>query len=93
MKQPEITIDYDGKYPNLCSGTLIIFIDGKKWIFPDYCLISGGFVSFDEDWDGHVATGPWEISKWPENFPEEYKANVVEKINEKIPYGCCGGCL
>ena len=24
---PTITIEYDGKYPNLCSGTLIVYIN------------------------------------------------------------------
>ena len=44
-----IKIDYNGKYPNLCSGKLIATIDDVKYSFPDYCMVSGRGVSFDED--------------------------------------------
>ena len=35
-------ISYDGEYPNLCSGTLILNLNGKDVVFPNYCLSSGG---------------------------------------------------
>lgn len=88
-----ILIWYKGKYPNLCSGELIININGIPWVFPDYCLVSGGSVSFDEDWQEEVTRGDWSIGEWPENFPEEWKSVVLEKINNEIPHGCCGGCV
>ena len=89
----EIIVEYNGAYPNLCSGKLIVTIDRQRYVFPDYCLVSGGSVWFDENWDEHVETGEWSIDKWPENFPEELKGAVVEAINENIPHGCCGGCV
>jgi len=88
-----IIIYYDGKYPNLCSGNLTVTIDGIVWDFPDYCMCTGGSVWFDKEWNDYVAEGEWSISTWPENFPEELKEIVVEKINEEIPHGCCGGCV
>ena len=88
-----IKIQYSGEYPNLCSGTLVVFIDDKKWTFPDYCLSSGGGVSFTDAWDEIVEKGEWSISKWPEGFPEKYKDMVLEKVNEDIEHGCCGGCV
>jgi hypothetical protein len=88
MRSKKIVIDYDGSYPNLCSGTLIVYIDGKRWDFPDYCLRSGG--GLNEDYDPYI--GDWSLSAFPEGFPEILKEEVVEAINSEIPYGCCGGC-
>jgi hypothetical protein len=88
-----IKIKYDGDYPNLCSGTLVVFIDDKEWIFPSHSLSSGGCVSFDENWSEEVDQGPWTISEWPEGFPEDLKWEVLTSINEEINWGCCGGCV
>ena len=90
-----IKIEYDGKWPNLCRGNLTAVIDGKKWVFPKYCLMSGGSVSFDNDWREHVTSGPWSIEEdqWPEGFPVELKIATLEAINQELPHGCCGGCV
>ena len=85
---------YDGEYPNLCSGKLIVEIDGKEWVFPGHCMVSGGAVWLSDDWsEEYVEEGPWEISDWPDGFPEEYKKAVLEKVNSEIEWGCCGGCI
>ncbi len=86
-------IKYDGAYPNLCSGTLIVIIDEKEWLFPAFCMISGGSVSFDSDWCENVSSGSWSISEWPEGFPEDLKTDVVEAVNDVVSQGCCGGCV
>jgi len=88
-----IQIEYDGEYPNLCSGKLVVAIDGVRYEFPSHCLSSGGSVWFDDDWKEHVESGPWSICEWPQDFPENLKAAVIEAVNENIEYGCCGGCL
>ncbi len=88
-----IEIKYNGSYPNLCSGELIVIIDSKEYKFPNYCLSSGGSAYFTGDWDDIIEYGKWSISKWPENFPENLKDPVLEKVNDEIPWGCCGGCL
>jgi len=88
-----ITISYDGSYPNLCSGTLIVYIDNKEWRFPSYCLESGGGVWFDDNKDEHVEHGRWTVSDWPDDFPDEYKKAVTNEINCNIKHGCCGGCI
>ena len=89
----EIKIEYDGAYPNLCSGKLIATIDGKRWEFPDYCMSPGGSVWFDDDWCEHVEQGPWSISDWPQGFPEELKGELVDAVNENVTWGNCGGCV
>ena len=85
------TIEYDGKYPNLCSGTLKIKIGGKEWCL-EGCLCSGGYVNFSENWEEDVGEGPWDLD-FPDDFPEKYKDYILEKINDEIPWGCCGGCV
>jgi hypothetical protein len=90
---PNIKIKYDGSYPNLCSGTLKVTIGSTKWVFPSHCLSSGGYVHFDDDWNEDVGEGPWTICQWPKGFPEEYKERVIDAVNSKITWGCCGGCI
>ena len=88
-----VTIEYDGKFPNLCRGNLVVTVDGKRYAFSPYCLSSGGSVLFDDEWNEEVNEGPWNISEWPSDFPDEYKQAVVDAVNESIPHGCCGGCV
>jgi hypothetical protein len=89
----KIEIKYNGSYPNLCRGKLTVIIDGIVWDFPDYCLESGGSVSFDSEWHEVVSSGNWDVGKWPDNFPDNVKPAVLSAINEEIPLGCCGGCV
>lgn len=99
-------VSYDGRFPCLCMGTLVLKIDGveakfhysfnnkNKGEYSDFWT-SGGHVSFDEDWNEDVSTGEWSFSPTP-SFPEELKAIGAELIavfNENVPYGCCGGCV
>jgi hypothetical protein len=88
-----IKISYNGKYPCLCSGKLVVEIDGKIWDFGDYCLESGGRVWFDKDWRDHVEEGRWNVHNWPEGFPVELKEAVIDAVNAEVPHGCCGGCV
>lgn len=84
-------VSYDGKWPNLCGGNLVLKIDGKTVEFPEYCMCSGGSVWFTEDWDANVEYGPWSV-----DVPEEYahlKDEIEACVNENVSYGCCGGCI
>lgn len=81
---------YDGSYPNLCSGTPIIQVNDKVWIFPSHCLSSNGGLTSDYE----PIEGDWKVAQWPEDFPEdnELRELVVEAVNRDIQHGCCGGC-
>lgn len=84
-------VSYDGKFPNLCSGTLVLKIDGIDRVFPEHSMSSGGSVSFDVDWCEHVCHGRWGV-----NVPDDlidHKQEIEDCINENVPYGCCGGCV
>jgi hypothetical protein len=88
----DIKIEYDGRFPNLCSGHLKVTIDGREWDFGKYCMTSGGSVSFDQNWSEHITSGPWSVA-FPEEFPDDYKDTILYLINLRIPHGCCGGCV
>ena len=84
-------VSYDGKFPNLCSGVLVLRIDGEIVEFPKYCMASGGSVWFDEDWGENVCCGAWAV-----DVPEQYanlKKEIEACVNENVPWGCCGGCI
>ncbi len=90
----DIKVEYNGSYPNFCSGDLIVIIDGVSWEFPDHCLRSGGGVSlYPDEGEDEVWQGEWSISDWPEEFPEELKEVVLDAVNEQVSHGCCGGCI
>ena len=49
-------VSYNGKYPNLCRGTLIIKVNGKEAVLKN-CLYSGGRCGFDQKRNEHIKTG------------------------------------
>ena len=89
MKKRLKFVSYDGSYPNLCSGTLVMELDGNKIIFPNHCLDSGGYI---ENWENCVE-GEWTITKFPEGFPKELEKEAENIVNNNVPHGCCGGCI
>ncbi len=87
-------ISYNGKWPNLCSGTLKFKVNDKEYEL-DNILTSGGTVWLSSDYtSSNVSCGEWSIDA--RNFPEElqsYLADIDSMINSSIPHGCCGGCI
>lgn len=87
-------VSYDGAFPNLCNGTLVIRVDGKEYSLEPYVLESGGSVSFDDEWNEEVTQGPWKVDS--DYLPEElkpFKAEITELVNDNVEFGCCGGCV
>lgn len=86
-------ISYDGAWPNLCRGTLVVEKDGKQYSMYGV-LISGGNVSFDADWEANVEEGDWPIDRnalAPE-LQDDWR-ELESLVNDEIPHGCCGGCI
>lgn len=80
-------ISYDGHYPNLCSGTLVFEVNGKKFSLQD-CLQSNGSC----DWMSEETTQrPWTVVIPPELA--QYAVEISNMVNANIPWGCCGGCI
>lgn len=93
-------VGYNGKYPNLCRGTLTLKIDGKFVRFGmqekhSSFWSSGGECGFRGDYtDAYINEGEWIINA--DDLPDEYRRYATEidiVFNENVPYGCCGGCL
>lgn len=108
MKDIEF-VSYDGAFPNLCSGKLVLRIDGEERTF-DRTLISGGKVWFDDNWSDHVEEGEWrlEVEAVGDNqyilgpfyapnkdvvFTSAEIERITSLVNENVEYGCCGGCV
>ncbi len=101
-------IAYDGIYPALCLGTLILKINGKMTIFGESgsnkykgeeihprFWSSGGSCGFSDDYsERYVGYGMWKIDyeDIPDKF-KEYAEEIDNVFNENVPCGCCGGCL
>ena len=91
-KYPHVEfISYDGKFPNLCSGELILLINGIKHKFPLYCMSSGGKIWFDNNYNEHIEYGEWSVDV-PKEL-KEYEEEINYCVNEHVVHGCCGGCI
>lgn len=94
-------VSYDGKYPCLCTGTLVLEINGVNYSFgvegqfPRFWL-SGGTckLSAFRDWKGKVTRGEWIIreDKIPKQL-RQYASEIDEVFNNNVTHGCCGGCI
>jgi len=85
-----IKVTYDGKYPNACSGALIINKDGVEIYNEIHRCHSTGSVWFDKEWSEHVECGElvWEDA---DKFDEDVQ-DAVEEVLSSISV-CCGGCI
>lgn len=94
-------ISYDGEFPNLCSGELILEINNKEYRFGknyyenknnlEGFWTSGGGIGYEYE----PFQGPWNLVWEDSYYPEEirkYKDILIEVFNENVPHGCCGGC-
>ena len=98
-------ISYDGSWPNLCSGTLELLIDGTKWVFDRYYKapwtdedgnihsskfwISGGCAGVDSDCREYCESGPWELDE--SEIPEQL-ADCSDELIEVFNDNVPWGC-
>ena len=85
-----IRVEYDGCYPNTCSGTLKIFENETEIYSNDFVCHSTGNVWFDEDWNEHVECG--ELL-WYEDEKDKFSKEIQEAVRNKLSEFsvCCGG--
>ena len=96
-------VSYDGKWPNLCSGKLVLEIDGEKISFGHHYFsekddskyssfwCSGGGIN--PNYEG-TYSGEWiiDVEKLPEQY-RKYAKEIDRVFNENVDWGCCGGCI
>ena len=81
-------ISYDGKYPNLCAGTLVFEKDGERHE-EKYCMHSTGGIN--PNYEG-TYSGPWELTGM-DYLNEMERCYLTKLVNENVRHGCCGGCI
>ena len=98
-------VNYNGKFPNLCCGKLIVKIDGKEFSFDsdhedkstyDSFWASSGCCSFNKEWGEILEKGPWKLMAFPDEYPEPIRSclnELIDLFNENVEQGCCGGCI
>lgn len=86
-------VSYDGRYPCLCMGTLVIKVNGKTYRLKN-ALVSGGAVLPNDDFsDMWTVEGEWSVAVYDYPELEPYKEEIARVVNENVEYGCCGGCI
>lgn len=86
-------VSYNGEFPNLCRGELIIRVNGKEYNCGK-CLDSGGECYYDDDLGESVMICKWTVdeSKLPIEIKHLHK-EIEKVVNENVEFGCCGGCF
>lgn len=88
-----ITVDYDGKYPNLCSGIWTITIDEQTFKTEKYdteCFETYGNYSkwsFKENWDvtWYTYEDGLDCSEWIEHIKENDTNGLYSWLVEHFP--------
>lgn len=97
-------VSYNGEFPNLCSGLLVVKIDGKEVKFGGTACTdeykynykkfwrSGGSVKSDDNWNMWTEQGEWELGRIEDEF-KDVAEELIRVFNENVEHGCCGGCI
>ena len=82
-------VSYDGAYPNLCSGTLVLEVDGVVRS-AQYVLVSTGCINWRDD---TVVKGDWVLSADAPQWMRDREKEILAVVNANVRKGCCGGCI
>lgn len=82
-------VSYDGAYPNLCSGTLVLEVDGVKRS-AQHALASTGCINWRDD---TVIKGDRVLSAYAPQWMQGREKEILAVVNANVPKGCCGGCI
>ena len=85
-----VKVEYDGEYPNMCTGTLTIFEDGVQIYSKSSCFENTGKAGFNNNWESQIIKGKL-IWLDADKFSKEISDAVEEKLDEYSV--CCGGCI
>lgn len=86
-------VEYTGKWPCLCHGSLTLKIDGKIYRFGNEEKYPRFWRSGGECYMGDIFQEEWEINYL--ELPEEirkYADEIDSVFNTNVEQGCCGGC-
>lgn len=95
-----ILVNYNGKYPNACIGTLTIMLNGEQVYSSKYECMSTGACNWDSDEKEEIIR--MGLLKWNDDhewqdIPDD--PEIREAITEQVAFVlkqtrvCCGGCI
>lgn len=88
-------VSYDGRYPNFCSGELVLVVNGMTHYFsPRY------YYHQDESHHKSFWSKSWldKESEWETDCLElsellrPYACEIDRIFNDNVEHRCCGGC-
>lgn len=87
-------VSYDGKYPTLCDGRLILKdADTGTFYRLDDVLMCDAYASSPAG-ATKSCTGPWKV--YEDALPKDlipYINEITSIANEYVEHGHCGGCV
>jgi len=95
-------LEYSGAWPNLCSGVLVLQIDGEVYTFGERAPYedetrqfprfwsSGGSVNWDPE---EIVTDEWRFDGGLPDFLKGHEQELIDLFNSNVIWGCCGGCI
>ena len=88
-------VSYDGRYPNFCSGELVLVINGMTHYFGNHYYDHQDETHHKAFWSKNWLDmeGEWEIDclELPE-FLRPYAHEIDCTFNANVARRCCGGC-
>ena len=104
-----IKVDYDGEYPNTCSGNLTVRVDGVIVYNGSAYASSSGSVWFDDEWNEHAEDGDLTLDdhgrkliaegfneeSTKHGWPSSLLTEIIDAVEDRLGECsvCCGGCV